>query len=270
MTVTEHGKVRRDIIRLHLLGTSSMQGCIILHSRSIYGHAARGPAARHVACFFDPARARPGPGCLGPVMPVFLSYLNCITNSLFKNLLKLFRRLSSRSPPPDFPPFRHRAVSSSFSAEPPIPFPFPLAPSSRYITIVSRSTTCACPAMIVGAARVSPLFFSHILFKSILFLSSNFFPRLFFALASSFFFSPVLPAVCSSCSPLLARTRGQAHDPPLPPLLAVHARSHHAARVTPRPPRPLRACCPCTPSRHAARYYASLSPSRPLTLAACV
>jgi hypothetical protein len=94
--------------------------------------------------------------------------------------------------------------------------------------------------VIVGAACVSPLFFSHILFKSILFLSSNFFPRLFFvALASSLFFSPVLPAACLSCSPLLARTRGPAHDPPLPLLLTVHARLHHAARVTPRPPRPL-------------------------------
>jgi hypothetical protein len=36
---------------------------------------------------------------------------------------------------------------------------------------VSRSVACACPATIVGAARVSYLFFSHILFKSILFLS---------------------------------------------------------------------------------------------------
>jgi hypothetical protein len=71
--------------------------------------------------------------------------------------------------------------------EPPVPFPFPLAPS-RCITIVSWSAACACPAAIVGAARVSPLFFSHILFKSILFLSSNFFPDFFFALASSFFF----------------------------------------------------------------------------------
>jgi hypothetical protein len=85
----------------------------------------------------------------------------------------------------------------------------------------------------------------------------------------------VLPAACSSCSPLLARTRGPAHDPPLPPLLAVHARSHHAARVTPRPSRPLllavplRACCPCTPSRHAARCCTGASPSRPLALAAC-
>jgi hypothetical protein len=99
-------------------------------------------------------------------------------------------------------------------------------------------------------------------------------PRLFFfALASSFFFSPVLPIACSSCSPLLARTRGPAHDPPLPLLLAVHA--HHATRVTPRPPRPLllavllRACCPCTPSWHAARCCAGLSSSRPLALAAC-
>jgi hypothetical protein len=86
----------------------------------------------------------------------------------------------------------------------------------------------------------------------------------------------VLPAACSSCSPLLARTRGLAHDPPLPSLLAVHARSHHGARVTPRPPRPLllavplRACCPYTPSRRAARCCAGPSPSRPLALAACV
>jgi hypothetical protein len=107
------------------------------------------------------------------VTPIFLSYLNCITNHSLKNLLNLFRRSSSRSPPPDFPPSRHRAISSSFSAEPPIPFPFPPAPPSRRITIVSRSVTCAYPAAIVAAARVSPLFFSHILFKSILFLSSN-------------------------------------------------------------------------------------------------
>jgi hypothetical protein len=185
--------------------------------------------------------------------------------------------LSSRSPPHDFPPFRHRADSSSFSAEPPVPFPFPLAPPSRCITIVSRSAACACPAAIIGAARMSPLFFSHILFKSILFLSSNFFPDSFFALASSFFFSPVLLAACSSCSPLLACMRGPAHDPPLPPLLAVHARSHHAARVTPRLPRPvllavpLRACCLCTPCRRAARCCAArLRPvPSPLQLAPC-
>jgi hypothetical protein len=122
-----------------------------------------------------------------PVTPAFLSYLNCVTNHSLKNLLNLFRRLSSRSPPPDFPPFRHRAVPSSFSTEPPIPFPFPLAPPSHYITIMSRSAACACPAVIVGATRVSPLFFSHIFFKSILFLSSNFFPRLtFFWLLLSF------------------------------------------------------------------------------------
>jgi hypothetical protein len=106
-------------------------------------------------------------------MPVFLSYLNCITNHSLKNLLNLFRRSSSRSPPPDFPPSRHRTVSSSFSAEPPVPFPFPPALPSRCITIMSRSAAYACPAAIVGAAHVSPLFFSHILFNSILFLSSN-------------------------------------------------------------------------------------------------
>jgi hypothetical protein len=108
---------------------------------------------------------------LTSVTPAFLSYLNCVINPSLKNLLYLFCRLSSQSPPPDFPPFRHRVVSSSFSAEPPVPFPFPLAPLSRYITIVSRSAACACPAAIVGAARVSYLFYSHILFKSILFLS---------------------------------------------------------------------------------------------------
>jgi hypothetical protein len=111
---------------------------------------------------------------------------------------------------------------------------------------------------------MSPLFFSHVLFKSILFP----------ALASSFFFSPVLPAACSSCSPLLARTRGPVHDPPLPPLLAVHARSHHAACVM-QPPRPLLlavplcACCPCTPSRRATHCCADPSPSCPLALVAC-
>jgi hypothetical protein len=139
---------------------------------------------------------------------------------------------------------------------------------------MSRSAACACPTAIDGAARVSPLFFSHILFKSILFLSSNFFSQtLFFCAGFLFLFLPC--AACSSCSPLLARTRGPAHDPPLPPLLAVHVRSHHAARVTPRPPRPLllavllRACCPCTQSWRAARCCTGPSPSCSLALAAC-
>jgi hypothetical protein len=78
-------------------------------------------------------------------------------------------------------------------------------------------------------------------------------------------------AACSSCSPLFARTHGPAHDSPLAPLLVVHARSHRATHVTPRPPRPpllavpLRACCPCTPSRRATRCCA-LSPSIPATI----
>jgi hypothetical protein len=62
---------------------------------------------------------------------------------------------------------------------------------------VSRSAACACPAAIVGAAHVSPLFFSYILFKSILVLSSNFFPRLFFLRWLPLSFSPLcclLPA----------------------------------------------------------------------------
>jgi hypothetical protein len=110
-----------------------------------------------------------------PVTPAFLSYLNCVTNHSLKNLLNLFRRLSSWSPPPNFPPFRHRAVSSSFVAEPLVPFPFPPTLPSRYITIMSRSAACAGPAATVSAARVSYLFISHILFKSNLFISSNFF-----------------------------------------------------------------------------------------------
>jgi hypothetical protein len=125
---------------------------------------------------------------------------------------------------------------------------------------------CACPL------------FSFLIFCSNPFYLSllTFFPdSFFFALASSFLFSPVLPAAYSSCSPLLARTCRPAHDPPLPPLLAVHARPHHAARITPRLPRllllamPLRACCPCMPSRRAARCCAGPSPHCPLTLAAC-
>jgi hypothetical protein len=79
-------------------------------------------------------------------------------------------------------------------------------------------------------------------------------------------------AACSSCSSLLACTRGPTHDLPLPPLLAVHARSHRAARVTPRPPLlvvPLCAFCPCTPSRRATRCCVGPSPSRPLALEAC-
>jgi hypothetical protein len=128
------------------------------------------------------------------VTPAFLSYLNCVTNPSLKNLLNLFRRLSSRSPPLDFPPFQHRVVSSSFFVEPPVPLPFPLAPPSRYITIVSRSAACACPTAIVSAARMSYLFFSHILFKSILFLSENFFPKLFFCTGFLFLFLP-----CAAC-----------------------------------------------------------------------
>jgi hypothetical protein len=79
-------------------------------------------------------------------------------------------------------------------------------------------------------------------------------------------------AACSSCSPLLACTRGPAHDSPLPSLLAVHAHSHHAARVTPRPlllAVPLHACYPCTPSRRATRCCGGPSLTRPLALAAC-
>jgi hypothetical protein len=174
--------------------------------------------------------------------------------------------LSSRSPPPDFPPFRHHAVSSSFSAEPSVPFPFPLAPPSCCITIMSRSAACACSVAIVGTARVSPLFFSHILFKSILFLSSNFFHRLFFCwLPLSF--SPLCCLLPARAVARSMRAHGPAHDPPLPPLLAVHARSHHAARITPWPLRPLlldvplRACCPCTPSRRAARCQPVFVPS---------
>jgi hypothetical protein len=103
---------------------------------------------------------------LGSVTPAFLSYLNCITNHSLKNLLNLFRRSSSRSPPPDFPPSQHRAVSSSFSAEPLVPFPFPPAPPSHRITIVSRSAAIVgaarvCPAVIVGAARVHSFLFSY-------------------------------------------------------------------------------------------------------------
>jgi hypothetical protein len=63
------------------------------------------------------------------VMPMFISYLNCITNHSLKNLLNLFCRSSSRSPPPDFPLSRHRAVlffrraahPFSFSTGPTVP-----------------------------------------------------------------------------------------------------------------------------------------------------
>jgi hypothetical protein len=167
--------------------------------------------------------------------------------------------LSSRSPPPDFPSFRHRAVSSSFSVEPPVPFPFPLAPPSHCITIMSRSAACTYLAAIVGAARVSPLFFSHILFKSILFLSSNLFSQtLFFLRWLPLSFSPLcclLPArdvVRSLCARVGQRTTR--HCPRCGPLLLAM---------------PLHACCPCTPSRRVARCYAGPSPSRPLALAVC-
>jgi hypothetical protein len=154
-------------------------------------------------------------------MPAFLSYLNCITNHSLKNLLNLFRRLSSRSPPSDFPPFRHRAVSSSFSAELPVPFPFPLALPSRYITIVSWS------AAIVGAARVS-------LFSFLIFCSNPFYFSLLTFFPDSFFFLRWLPL---SFSPLCC----------LLPARAV-ARSLHARagqRTTRRCPR----CWLCTRAR---------------------
>jgi hypothetical protein len=132
---------------------------------------------------------------LVPVMHAFLSFLNCITNHLLKKLLNLFRGSSSRSPPPDFRPSRHLAVSSSFSVEPPVPFPFPPAPPSRRITIVSRSAACACPAATVSAARVSPLFFSHICSNPFYFslpihiLQIHFFPYSFFPSFLFFLFS---------------------------------------------------------------------------------
>jgi hypothetical protein len=143
--------------------------------------------------------------------------------------------LSSRSPPPDFPPFRHRAVSSSFSTKLPLPFPFPLAPPSRCITIMSRSRAPTRPRS--SMSRACPLFFSHILFKSILFLSSNFFPRLFFLRWLPLSFSLL-------CCLLPART------------VARSLRARAGQRTTRRCPR----CWLCTrnritppPSRHGRR-----------------
>jgi hypothetical protein len=67
------------------------------------------------------------------VTPAFLSYLNYFTNPSLKNLLNLFHRLSSRSPPPDFP-----AVPTSRSlflffrrAAPLLLFPSPSCSVSR-------------------------------------------------------------------------------------------------------------------------------------------
>jgi hypothetical protein len=104
------------------------------------------------------------------VTPVFLSYLNCITNHLLKNLLNLFRRSSSRSPPPDFPPSRHHAVSSSFSVEPPVPFPFPPAPRPvaspscrgrpRAPARPRSSVPCACPLFSFLIFCSNPFYFS--------------------------------------------------------------------------------------------------------------
>jgi hypothetical protein len=212
-------------------------------------------------------------------MPAFLSYLNCITNHSLKNLLNLFRRLSSQA---HLPIFRRSHITQSLPLFPrsrpslflfhwphhPVTSPScrgrPRAPA-RPRSSVPR----ACPIFSFLIFCSNPFYLSLLTFSQTLF----FFLFFCFVLASSFFFSPVLPTACSSCSPLLARTRGPAHDPPLPPLLAVH--THHPARVTPRLPRPLllavplRACCPCTPSRCAACCCAGPSPSRPLALAAC-
>jgi hypothetical protein len=110
--------------------------------------------------------------------------------------------------------------------EPLVPLPFPPAPPSRRITIVSRSAACTCPAAIVNAACVSPLFFSHILFKSILFISSNFFPNSFFWRWLPLSFSPLC---------YLLPARAVAHS--------LHARA--GQRMTCRCPR----CWLCTRAR---------------------
>jgi hypothetical protein len=121
------------------------------------------------------------------------------------------------------------------------------------ILVLNRLFT---PTLVGVLDPTCPLFYFLIFCSNLFYFSLPiFFPDSFFyALASSFFFSPVRPAACSRCSPLHARTRGPAHDPPLPPLLAMHARSHHVARVT--------------PSQRAARCCAGPSSSRPLALAA--
>jgi hypothetical protein len=175
------------------------------------------------------------------VTPAFLSYLNCTTNHSLKNLLNLFSCSSSRSPPPNFSPSRHRAVL--FFRGAPIPFPFPPAPPSRRITIVSRSAACAFPAAIVGAARMSPLFFSFLIFYSnsfyfsLLTLFFHFFflsfPSFLFFLFSFLFFSRRwLPL---SFSPLCCLTLLLALALLLPaPVLSTASPSHRYARA---------ACC---------------------------
>jgi hypothetical protein len=73
------------------------------------------------------------------VVPMFLSYLNCITNHLLKNLLNLFRRLSSQSLPPDFPPSRHHAVLFFRGAAHPFSFSTgPTVPSHHHRVVVGR------------------------------------------------------------------------------------------------------------------------------------
>jgi hypothetical protein len=71
------------------------------------------------------------------VMLAFFIYLNCITNHLLK--YKLFRRSSSRSLPPDFPPSRHRAVLFFRGAAHPFSFSTsPAAPSHHHRVAVGR------------------------------------------------------------------------------------------------------------------------------------
>jgi hypothetical protein len=121
------------------------------------------------------------------VTPAFLSYLNCITNHSLKNL---FRRLSSRSPPPDF---RRSDIAQSL----------PLFPWSRPSLFLFHWPRCpitspSChgrpraPARTRSSVpRVCPLF-SFLLFYSNPFYFSllTFFQTLFFCAGFPFLFLP--------------------------------------------------------------------------------
>jgi hypothetical protein len=162
------------------------------------------------------------------IMLAFLSYLNCVTNTSLKNFLNLFRRLSSRSPPPDFLPYQHRAVSSSFSAELPVPLPFPLAPLP--VTSPSCRDRPRAPAWPQSSApRACPIF-SFLIFCSNPFYFSlkTFFPDSFFCAGFLFLFLPY--AACC-----LLPTRAVAHS----------WRARAGQRMTRRCPR----CWPCTRAR---------------------
>jgi hypothetical protein len=180
------------------------------------------------------------------ITPMFFILFKLHYQSLvLKKFLNLFRRSSSRSPPLIF--HRPDIAQSSFSTEPPVPLSFPPAPPSCCITIVLQSAACACPAAIVGAAPVSPLFFSHIFSNPFYFSLLTFFPDSFFRCWLPLSFSPLcclLPARAVARS-LHARA-GQRTTRRCPVAGCAHAlasrRPRHATAAAAAPTRCAAAC----------------------------